>query len=171
MTRLIPGPYPPGEMARFLDTFFYTPEAFLVDEVLRLDPDKLEARMDTTKPLPVTVYQRHPSHYPSHVAGSDILLLTGTLGCLHAYFLHGCRWDEGWVACGNHIHAANFRSLVHVGPLLELRSTKTRKSPQRLVSCYEFSFTQEGRTVCEGEQSAQFFRVGGPERAKPNPYG
>ena len=27
MTRLIPGPYPPEEMTRFLETFLYTPEA------------------------------------------------------------------------------------------------------------------------------------------------
>ena len=162
MTRLIPGPYPPGEMTRFLETFQYTPEAFLVDEVLSLDSDRLEveARMNTTKPLPVTAYQRPTPDYPPHVAGADLLLLTGNLGCLHAYFFHGCRWDEGWVAYGSRVHSANFKALARVGPPLELHSseTRTRKSARRLVSHYLFSFTQEGQTVYEGEQSAQFFR-------------
>lgn len=151
------------ELERFLSTFLYSSEAFLVDEVLRVDPlrREIEARMDTTRPLPVTRFQAgDPSQHPRHVSAPDLVLLTGNLGCLHAYFLHGCRWEEGWVGFGNRIHRADFRSLVTIGPPLRLHSkeTKTREGTKRVVLRYEFRFWQEERLVYFGDQSAIFVK-------------
>jgi hypothetical protein len=131
--------------------------------VLRLDREQreIEARTDTTRHLPVARYQTgDPGVHPRHVSAPDLLLLTGNLGCLHAYFLHGCRWDEGWVGFGNRIHRADFRSLVTIGPplLLHSKETRAREGSRRVVLRYEFRFWQEGRLVYFGDQSAIFVK-------------
>jgi hypothetical protein len=94
------------------------------------------------------------------VAGGEIVMATGSLGCLHAWFFHGCRWDEGWAGFGNRIHRADFKSLALVGPPLALhsRETRTRLGPRRVVLRFEFRFEQDGRLVYLGDQSAMFFR-------------
>ena len=151
------------ELERFVSTYPYSSEAYLIDEVLRLDAAEreIEARMDTTRALPVARYQvGDPGIHPRHVSGPDLIILTGNLGCLHAYFMHNCRWEEGWVGFGNRIHRADFRSLVTIGPPLRLHSkeTKTRKGPKRVVMRYEFRFWQEEKLVYFGDQSAIFVR-------------
>jgi hypothetical protein len=151
------------EIERFLATFLYSSEAFLVDEVTNLDREQgiVEARMDTTRPLPVSCFQTgDPLRHPRHVSAPDLLLLTGNLGCLHAYFLHGCYWDEGWVGFGNRIHRADFRRLVAIGPPLVLhsRETRARRGPKRVVLRYEFRFSQEGQLAYFGDQSAMFVK-------------
>ena len=47
-------------------------------------------------------------------------MVAGSLGCLHAYFFHGCHWNEGWVGFGNRIHRADFERLATIGPPIEL---------------------------------------------------
>src|SRR5437867_6972536 len=94
------------ELDRFVATFLYSREAFLVDDVLTVDRDarEIEAKMDTTRLLPVGRFRiGDPAVHPRHVSAPDLLLLTGHLGCLHAYFLPCCSWDEGWVGFGNRI--------------------------------------------------------------------
>jgi hypothetical protein len=56
----VTGPFEPEELARFLASLLYEPEAFLIDEVVRLDPQAhaVEASTDTTRPLPYTDLQR-----------------------------------------------------------------------------------------------------------------
>jgi len=152
-----------SDLERFVATFLYSADAFLVDEVLRLDAERgeVEARMDTTRTLPVTRFQvGDPRTHPRHVSAPDLVLLTGNLGCLHAYFLHGCRWEEGWVGFGNRIHRADFRSLVTVGPplLLHSKEMRVRRGAKRVVLRYEFRFQQEGRLVYFGDQSAIFVK-------------
>jgi hypothetical protein len=160
------------EIDRFVATFLYSREAFLVDEVLRLDRERgeIEARMDTTRPLPVSRFQvGDPSVHPRHVSAPDLLLLTGNLGCLHAYFLHGCRWDEGWVGFGNRVHRADFRRLVTIGPPLHLHSkeTRVREGAKRVVLRYEFRFSQQGQLAYFGDQSAMFVRPTGEGLGDP----
>lgn len=151
-------------MARFLDTFLYEDEAFLIDEIVRLDLQRREiaARVDTTRALPLARHQRVGPRHPAHVSGPELVMLTGNLGCLHAWFFHGCRWDEGWVGFGNRIHRADFNSLALIGPALELesREKRARVGPSRIVIRYEFRFRQEGRLVYYGDQTAQFFNEG-----------
>jgi hypothetical protein len=151
------------ELERFIATFLYSREAFLVDDVLRVDGEaqEIEATMDTTRLLPVSRFQvGDPRVHPRHVSAPDLLLLTGNLGCLHAYFLHGCRWDEGWVGFGNRIHRADFRRLVTIGPPLRLQSkeTRVREGAKRVMLRYDFRFSQEGEVAYLGDQSAIFVK-------------
>ena len=160
--REVPGPFEAVEMQRFLDTFLYQGGAFLVDEVLTLDPHEaaITGRMDTARPLPFSALQRTSAEHPAHVAAAELLQITGSLGCLHAWFFHGCRWDEGWAGFGSRIHRADFKHLARIGPPLELasRETRSRVGSQRVVLRFEFHFTQEGRLVYRGDQSAIFVR-------------
>ena len=162
MTRTIPGPHDPDEMRRFLESFMYREEAFLVDEVLRLDAEtrEIEARLDTRRALPFAAQQRVSAEHPAHVAAGEILMATGSLGCLHAWFFHGCRWDEGWAGFGNRIHRADFKSLARIGPPLELhsRETRARVGERRVVLRYEFAFRQGAELVYAGDQTAMFLR-------------
>jgi len=152
----------PAELRRFLDTFLYREEGFLVDEVTRLDREagRVEGVMDTRRPLPIAPLQRTSARHPAHVAAPEMLILTGNLGCLHAWFFYGCRWAEGWVGFGNRIHRADFKDLARIGPPLrvESRETRSRAGPARIVLRYEFRFTQEDRLVYRGDQSAIFVK-------------
>lgn len=155
-------PLDPAELRRFRDTFLYRDEAFLVDEVTALDRDarRLEARLDTSKPLPYSRLQRNGPHHPPHVSAAEMLALTGTLGCLHAWLFHGVRWDEGWTGFGSRIHRADFKELAALGPPLALhsRELRARDGARRVVIRYEFRFEQEGRLVYLGDQSAMFLK-------------
>jgi hypothetical protein len=162
MARTILGPVDPTEMRRFLESFLYHEDAVLVDEILRVDPEarEVEAVLDTKRPLPFAARQRVSPLHPAHVSAGELVMATGSLGCLHAWLFHGCRWDEGWTAFGSRIHRADFKSLAHIGPPLRLvsRETRWRDGPRRVVIRYAFDFWQEGRHVYAGDQSAMFFR-------------
>ena len=162
MRRVVPGPCDPAELQRFLDTFLYREEAFLVDEILRLDPvaREIAALLDTTRPLPFAAQQRTDDNHPAHVAAGEILMATGGLGCMHAWFFHGCYWDEGWVGFGNRIHRADFKAIARIGPPLRLesRETRARAGSRRVVLRYEFRFWQEETLVYQGDQTAMFLK-------------
>jgi len=157
-----PGPLDPAEARRFLDTFLYREAAFLVDEIVSLDREAhtIHARLDTSRPLPFAREQRVDQRHPAHVSAGEMLMATGSLGCLHAWIFHAVRWDEGWAGFGNRVHRADFKSLARLGPPLELfsRETQWRDGPKRVVIRYEFRFTQEDRLVYVGDQSAMFFK-------------
>lgn len=153
---------PPSELQNFLDTFLYSEESVLVDEILRLDADerKIEAILDTTRALPFAASQRVSALHPAHVSAGELLMTTGSLGCLHAYFFHGCHWDQGWAGFGNRVHRADFKRLSLVGPPIELLSseTRTRVGSSRVVIRFSFEFRQEGELVYVGDQSAMFVK-------------
>lgn len=158
----LPPTLDPGEMRRFLDSFLYGEEAFFVDEIVEVDPASrsLRARMDTSRPLPISRHQRTGPGHPAHVSAAEMLAATGSLGCLHAWIFHGCRWDEGWSGFGNRIHRADFKQIARLGPPLELasRETRTRVGERRVVIRYAFRFTQGDALVYVGDQSAMFLR-------------
>lgn len=162
MPRIIPGPYDAAEMRRFLETFMYEEEAFLLDEVVRLDKAarEVEALLDTTRTLPLTSHQRAQPGHPAHVSGGDVIMATACLGCLHAWFFHGVRWDEGWTGFGNRIHRADFKTLAEVGPpmVLKSRETGSRIGATRIVLRYEFHFSQAEDLIYYGDQSAMFVK-------------
>ena len=149
-------------MQRFLDSFLYDEETFLVDEIVTLDRENnvIEARLDTTRNLPLSAAQRIGPQHPAHVSAAELLMVTGSLGCLHAWFFHGCRWDEGWSGFGNRIHRADFKNLAAIGPPLRLMSaeTRTRVGKQRVVIRYAFHFWQGDTLVYYGDQTAMFFK-------------
>ncbi len=164
MSKIRSGPLPQEQMDHFLETFLYREPAVLVDEILRADAEagEIEALLETDRPLPYSDLQRTDAHHPAHVAAGEILTATGSLGCLHAYFFHGCRWDESWAGFGNRIHRADFKRMVRRGPPLHLRSreTRIRKGERRIVIRYEFRFSQEGELAYLGDQTAMFLREG-----------
>lgn len=152
----------PDLLQRFVDTFLYTAEAFFVDELTRVDVESrsLEAVLDTTRPFPLARCQRTSSQHPAHVSAAELLMATGSLGCLHAFLFHGCRWDEGWAGFGNRIHRADFKRLATIGPpiVLESTQTRTRVGSRRIVIRYAFRFLQAGQLVYVGDQSAMFVK-------------
>ena len=157
-----PGPLDAGEMRRFLDTFLYREPAFLVDEVVAVDREahRIEALFDTLRPLPFSQEQRVDPRHPAHVSAAEILMATGSLGCLSAWVFHGVRWDEGWSGFGNRIHRADFKSLARIGPPLCLRSRETqwRDGPRRVLIRWTFEFFQDEALVYTGDQTAMFFK-------------
>ncbi len=158
----LPASLDSADIQRFLETFLYREEAFLVDEIVAVDAEtrRIEARTETTRELPIARHQRTGPGHPAHVAAAEMLMITGNLGCLHAWLFHGCRWDEGWSGFGNRIHRADFKRLALLGPPLDLasRETRTRVGEKRVVIRYEFRFEQEGELVYLGDQTAMFFR-------------
>jgi len=155
-------PVDPEEMERFLASFMYEPGGFFLDEVTRLDRDarEIEGRLSTTRPLPLSDLQRVKAGHPAHVAAGEILMATGSVGCMHAWFFHGCRWDEGWAGFGNRIHRADFKRLITRGPDLRLtsRETRVRAGARRVVIRYAFRFYQEDELAYVGDQSAMFVK-------------
>ena len=121
---------------------------------------EIEAVFDTGRALPLADLQRVDAEHPGHVAGPELVMATGSLGCMHAWFFHGCRWDEGWVGFGNRIHRADFKSLARRGPELRMhsRETRARAGSVRVLIRYEFHFRQEDRLVYYGDQTAMFVR-------------
>jgi hypothetical protein len=152
-----------GEAGRFLSTLPYAPSAFLIDEILEVDAaaGRVRARLDTAKPLPLVAEQRgDPALHPRHVAGPVLVQLTGMLGMACAYFLHGVRFDEGWIGFGSRIWRADFRRLAVIGPPLDLEvvETRARVQPDRHVVRYEFRFTQQGALCYFGDQTATWLK-------------
>lgn len=150
----------PDLLQRFVDTFLYSSEALFVDELTRVDEQthSLEGLLETTRSFPLSRCQRTSPLHPAHVSAAELLMVTGSLGCLHAFLFHGCRWDEGWAGFGNRIHRADFRRLAQIGPpiVLESRETRTRVGPRRIMLRYDFRFLQSGEVVYRGDQSAMF---------------
>ena len=165
MTRRIDSSHAPG-MEHFLETYLYRKEAFLLDDVLRLDAEHrvVEARMNTSKLLPLAQYQRVHDGYPAHVTAAELIMVTASLGSLHAWFFYGCRWDDGWVGFGNRIHRADFKALARIGPPLELRSceSRARVGSRRIMIRFDFEFSQGDKAVYHGDQSALFLKGGVP---------
>jgi hypothetical protein len=152
----------PDDLQHFLDSFLYREEAVLVDEITRVDEQdhRIEARLDSTRALPFAAAQRVSPNHPGHVSGAEMVMVTGALGCLHAWLFHGVRWDEGWAGFGNRIHRADFKRLARLGPPIELVSTETRArvGPARVVLRFAFEFRQAGDLVYVGDQSAMFVK-------------
>ncbi|MDJ0790204.1 MAG: hypothetical protein QNK05_25700 [Myxococcota bacterium] len=155
-------PIPDAEaLETFRKGFLYGPDAFLVDRVVHADAESktLEAELDTgARNLPYASHQRVGPTHPAHVAAGDLVMATGSLGCVHGWLFHDVRFDAGWTAFGSRIHRADFKELARLGPPLRLRcqETRARVGPKRVVLRLEFRFEQEGKLVYAGDQSAFF---------------
>jgi hypothetical protein len=151
------------EMNRFLDGYFYSPDAFLLDEVTSADADAgvIEARSNVGTKWLVSPYQKgNEVTHPRHISAADLLMLTASLGSLHAYFFHRCYWHEGWVGFGNRIENAQYHALASLTKPLHLRSkeVRTRRGEKRTLLEFEFEFSQEGKAVYTSRQTAMFLR-------------
>lgn len=157
---------PREDLQHFLDTFLYTEDAVFVDQITRLDAGErcIEALLETEptaeRRFPLAACQRTGATHPGHVSGAELVMVTGALGCLHAWLFHGVRWDEGWAGFGNRIHRADFKRLARLGPSIQLvsRETRTRVGASRVVLRFDFEFRQSGELIYAGDQSAMFVK-------------
>ena len=151
------------EMDRFLDGYFYAPEAFLLDEIIsaRADDGVIEAKSNVGTQWLVAPYQKgNEVTHPRHISAADLLMLTASLGSLHAYFFHRCLWHEGWVGFGNRIEKAQYHALAMITKPLDLRSkeVRVRRGEKRTLLEFEFEFSQESKVVYTSRQTAMFLR-------------
>jgi hypothetical protein len=142
----------------------YAPEGIVIDKILEVDREnsRLLARMPSHEDLPLTRAQRvHPLFHPRHVAGGLMVHVTGIVGFAHAYYITDLRHAEGWIGFGARIHSARFHALAEPGEplLIECRASRVRKGPRRVLGRYEFRFTQAGKLVYSGDQTAIFMKL------------
>lgn len=160
---MIPSPWPSKEIALFLEHYFYSPDAFLISEVLSADSSLGEIRARSAKDSRwlVAPYQRGDEvRHPRHISGGDLVMLTASLGSLHAYFFHQCRWEEGWVGFGNRMENVIFHQLARTDLELDLFSKETavRRGSKRTLMSFEFQFSQQGKLVYSSHQTALFVK-------------
>ena len=147
--------------AEFLADCPYQPEAVLLDEIVEIDKERnlVRARMSTRPDLPLTCFQRvDPVRHPHHVNGALLVHLTGMLGFVHAYYVLGLRYREGWIGVGALIHKARYPNMALIGKPLELllKATSVREGTAKKVVTYDFLFTQDGNTVFKSNQTAMW---------------
>jgi hypothetical protein len=150
--------------AEFLADCPYQPEAVLLDEIVEIDKERslVRARMSPRPDLPLTCFQRvDPVRHPQHVNGGLLVHLTGMLGFVHAYYVLGLRYREGWTGVGALIQKARYPNMALIGKPLELllQATNVREGRQRKVVTYDFLFTQNGNTVFESTQTAMWLHM------------
>jgi 3-hydroxymyristoyl/3-hydroxydecanoyl-(acyl carrier protein) dehydratase len=146
----------------------YGPEGLLLDDVVEIDREagRVVARMPTHDDLPLTREQRaHPLFHPRHVSGGLMVHMTGMVAFVHSYYVLDLRHRDGWIGYGGRIHGARFKALAKPGPPLLLACTakQLRQTAKQVLARYAFSFTQEGTLVYEGDQTALWMRIVGPE--------
>ena len=148
----------------FVEESFYLPEGLMIDEVLEVDVEqsRIVARMPTHDGLPLTNTQRvHETRHPRHVSGGLMIHMTGVAGMVHAYYVLGLRHSEGWVGYGGAIHKGRFKNLAPPGDpiLIECRATHVRQRSKTVVARYDLRFTQNGKMVYHGDQTAMWMKV------------
>jgi len=148
----------------FLDDLAYEPRALLLDRIEEYDKPgrRIVCRMPTDVPIPFTDAQRvHPERHPRHVSGAAMVHVTGMLGFVQVYYMHGLRHGEGWTGYGTHVHKAVFRKLVPPGqPLFcSCREIRARFMGKRVFITYEFEYRHEGDVAYESKQSAMWIKV------------
>ncbi len=142
----------------------YGPGGLLLDEVLEIDREgkgRVVARMPTHDELPLTREQRaHPVRHPRHVSGGLIVHMTGMVGFVHAYYVLGLRHSKGWVGYGGRIHSGKYLALAPPGEpiVISCTATQVRTMQKSVFARYLFTFTQGGKTIYEGDQSAMWVR-------------
>jgi hypothetical protein len=111
-------PYKPEEMKQFFTGFMYREEAFLLDEIVTLDGERREvaAVMNTKRDLPYAQLQRPGPGHPAHVSAAELIMSTANLGCLHAWFFYGCRWEEGWGRLWEPYSSGGLSGIDHAWP-------------------------------------------------------
>jgi len=148
----------------FVEDCFYLPEGLLIDEVVEVDREasRVVVRMPTHDDLPLTRTQRvHPVLHPRHVSGGLMIHMTGVAGMAHAYYVLGLRHRDGWVGYGGAIHKGRFKNLAPPGEpiLIECTATRVRQRERSVVARYDLRFTQGGKEVYVGDQTAMWMKV------------
>ena len=141
----------------------YTRDQWYIDALVSYDETHVIGICDTAKLVdhPLVVAQRPWAAQPKHVPGAVMVLITGTLGNLHAVLSLGLRMSEGWSGFGTNILDAKFRGMGHIGPAMrcELRVEDSRELKGNLFVTYAFRYTQDGRTIYTSRQRASWLRA------------
>lgn len=148
----------------FVEECFYELDGLMIDDVLEVDREAslIRARMPTHEDLPLTRLQKvHPVRHPRHVSGGLMVHMTGVAGMVHAYYVLDLRHSDGWVGYGGAIHRARFKNLAKPGPPIEIRcqATRLRRREKSVMARYDLLFSQEGKPVYEGDQTAMWVKV------------
>jgi hypothetical protein len=148
----------------FLADCPYQPAGVLLEEIVEIDKERslVRARMFTRPDLPLTCFQRvDPVRHPHHVNGALLVRLTGMLGFVHAYYVLGLRYREGWIGLGALIHKARYPNMALIGKPLDLRlqATNIREGDKKKVVTYDFLFTQDGTAVYQSTQTALWLHI------------
>jgi hypothetical protein len=160
---MISSPWSEMEMCLFLEHYFYSPDAFLIGTVLTASSTSGEITAvchENTHWLVAPFQRGLESKHPRHISGSDLLMLTASLGSLHAYFFHSCKWQDGWVGFGNRMENVEFHNLASIGAPLELYSkeVRVRRGCKRTLLNFEFKFTQNEKLIYTSNQTAMFIK-------------
>jgi hypothetical protein len=140
----------------FASECLYTPDAWFVDDVLELGPERVVGRLHTDRLTTLVTSQRPWPGHDRHLPGAVVIQMTATLGNLHAVYGLGLRLTEGWAGFGTHLESAKFPSMGVIGPPVDatLVSTRVRTVRGTKFLDYEFCFEQEGRVVHTSRQIA-----------------
>ena len=86
--------------------------------------------------------------------------MTGMVGFVHSYYVLGLRHSAGWIGYGGRIYSGKFLALAPPGEplLLECTATQVRRLPKSVFARYQLTFTQAGKTIYTGDQSAMWVR-------------
>jgi hypothetical protein len=160
---MIPSPWTSAEISDFLEHYFYSQKAFLISQVITANAEKgeMSAVCDKDTEWLVSPHQRGPeSRHPRHVSGSDLIMLTASLGSLHAYFFHHCKWHEGWVGFGNRMQNVEFHQLakINVPLMIHSKELRVRRGTRRTLLNLDFKFTQDNKLVFSSNQTALFVK-------------
>lgn len=160
---------PCGFCPEFLRDLPYDPEVLLLDQLLAIDAQQslVRCRMPVEADLPLTRSQRvHPVRHPRHANAGLIIHATGMMGFVHAYYLLGLRFDEGWVGYGTHIHRGVFRRMAVPGTPMEglCRALRVHRGALRYFIRYQLELRQQGALCYQGEQTAAWICTP-PDRA------
>jgi hypothetical protein len=142
----------------------YASDALLIDEIVEVDREQsmVRVRMPSHADLPLTRSQKvHPVKHPQHVSGGLIVHMTGMVGFVHAYYVLDLRHKDGWIGYGVKIHHARFHNLAVMDEPIILKgwTTQLRRGSKNILARYSFEFTQGGKLVYEGDQTAMWQRV------------
>jgi len=140
----------------FITECLYSPDAWYVHDLVHASAERVQAVTDTTRLGHLVDAQRPWPDHPKHLPGAVVIQITGTLGQLHAIYGLGLRPTEGWVGFGTHVHGCRFGGLGEIGPAVDLLAdiTRTRTIRGTVFVDYDFTFTQQGRTLYTSRQTA-----------------
>lgn len=161
---MIYSPWKHSEISEFFESYFYKPEAFLIHEILSADIEtgQIVAKCRANTSWLIAPFQREKVPYhPLHISGGDLVMLTASLGSLHAYFFHQCKWKNGWVGFGSRMEKVEFHNLAHVTQELDLYSSelKVRRGSKRTLITFSFRFEQNKKVIYTSQQTALFVKA------------
>lgn len=147
-----------GFPERFVKNALYTPEAWFLHELLKVDRDeaRIVALMDTCALGELVQAQRTDSGHARHVPAACVIQSTGVLGNLHSQLILDLAPEDGWFGYGTRIRDARFHRMGEIGPPVTatLEATRVRCRRGTWFCEYRFTYEQSGELFYTSDQSA-----------------